>query len=203
MVDHNPAEFEVKLFHVGLSDDLGELLRSDVSAHRCWCMWFIDSVKDFHAAGSDGNRARFEALARGTAEPMGLLAYCAGKPVAWCAVGPKERFARAMRTPTLRGYVSPQKATWLVPCFYVHPGHRRSGVTKLLLERAVSLAAGHGAEFVAGFPAAGSRPATSGDRQVGAEGVFASQGFVAVHRPSGSRVVMQRAVGGTSDEGSH
>jgi GNAT superfamily N-acetyltransferase len=200
MVVSRPAEFEVKRFHIGLSDDLAELLRSDASASSCWCMWFIDPVKDFHAAGSEGNRARFEALARAASEPMGLLAYSDGKAVGWCAVGPKERFARAMRTPTLRGYVTPEKTTWFVPCFYVHPGHRRRGVTKLLLERAVSLAAEHGAELVAGFPTFGSRPASSGDRQVGSEGVFANQGFVAVRRPSGNRVVMQRAVGGTADE---
>jgi hypothetical protein len=60
LVDHHPAEFEVRLFQVGLSDDLSELLRSDLSADRCWCMWFSDSVKDFHAAESDGNHARSE-----------------------------------------------------------------------------------------------------------------------------------------------
>jgi GNAT superfamily N-acetyltransferase len=163
-------------------------------------MWFIDSVKDFHAAGSEGNRARFETLARATSEPMGLLAYSDGKAVGWCAVGPLERFARAMRTPTLRGYVAQEKTTWFVPCFYVHPGHRRSGVTKLLLKHAVSLAAEHGAEMVAGFPTSGSRHASSGDRQVGIERVFAGQGFVAVHRPSGNRVVMHRAADGTAGE---
>ena len=200
MVLRLATEFEVRVFHSGLADDLAELLRSEPSANSCWCMWFIDSVKDFHSAGSDGNRARFEALARGSPEPMGLLAYSRGKVAAWCAVGPKQRFARAMRTPTLRGYDPPEKKTWFVPCFYVHPTHRRSGVTKLLLERAVLLAAEHGAELVAGFPASGGRPAPSGDRQVGSEGVFADLGFVAVHRPSGNRVVMQLTVGATAGE---
>jgi len=190
-----PAETEVKTFHVGLSDDLAELLAADASAGKCWCMWFIDPVKDFHAAGAAGNRERFEGLARSAAEPMGLLAYRAGRPVGWCAVGPMERFARALRTPTLRGCGAPPQKSWLVPCFFVHPAHRRSGVTRRLLERAVSLAAEHGAELVAGFPVAGQRPASSGDRQVGSEGVFAGAGFVPVHRPSGNRVVMQRAVG--------
>ncbi len=191
---HNLAEVEVKPFHVGLSDDLAALLGSDESSSKCWCMWFIDTVKDFHTAGSEGNRARFEALARSAAEPMGLLAYRAGIPVGWCAIGPMERFARAMRTPTLRGYAAPPGKTWFVPCFYIHPEHRRSGITRLLLEQAVFLSAEHRAELVAGFPVAGQRPASSGDRQVGSQGVFASLGFVAAHRPSGNRVVMQRAV---------
>lgn len=194
------AEVEVKAFDIGLSDDLAELLALDEPSSKCWCMWFIGSVKDFHAAGSEGNRARFEALARSAAVPMGLLAYRAGRPVGWCAIGPMERFARAMRTPTLRGYAAPPEKTWFVPCFYVHPKHRRSGITRPLLERAVSLAAEHGAELVAGFPVTGQRPASSGDRQVGAEGVFVSAGFVSVHRPSGNRVVMQRRVGRVASE---
>lgn len=200
MATSNLAEVEVKPFHIGLTDDLAELLATDESSSKCWCMWFIGSVKDFHAAGSEGNRARFEGLARSVSEPMGLLAYRAGRPVGWCAVGPMERFARAVRTPTLRGYATASEKKWFVPCFYVHPEHRRSGITRLLLERAVSLAAEHGAELVAGFPVAGQRPASSGDRQVGSECVFASVGFVSVHRPSGNRVVMQRAVGRATRE---
>lgn len=193
--------FEVIPFHIGLSNDLAALLGSDASAARCWCMWFIDSVKSFHAAGADGNRAKFEALARSSAEPMGLLAYRDGKAVAWCAVGPMERYSRALRTPTLRDCACAEQPAWFVPCFFVHPEHRRSGVTQVLLEHAVSLAAQHGAKLVAGFPASGSRPAGSGDRQVGCESVFASQGFVAVHRPSDKRVVMQLTVEGRAHGG--
>ena len=193
-----PNELEVRSFHVDLVDDLARLFASDQSASNCWCMWFIDSVKDFHAAGPAGNRARFLSLAGSTAEPLGLLAYFAHEPVGWCAVGPKERYERAMRTPTLLGFVAPEEPTWFVPCFFVHPKHRRGGVTKPLLERATSLAFENGAQLVLGFPASGSRPASSGDRQVGSEGVFASQGYQPVHRPSTNRVIMQVAVRGTA-----
>jgi len=89
MVVQRPGELEAKLFHIGLSGDLAELLRAEASANSCWCMWFIDSVKDFHAAGAEGNRTRFESLARAASEPMGVLAYREGKAVGWCAVGPQ------------------------------------------------------------------------------------------------------------------
>lgn len=195
MADLRSTEIEVRPFHIALVDDLACLFATDPTASACWCMWFIDTVKAFHAAGAAGNRAHFESLANSAAEPMGLLAYRRGEPIGWCAIGPIERYARAMNTPTLRGFVAPEKSTWFVPCFFVRPEHRRSGVTKLLLERATSLAAEHGAMLVAGFPASGSRPASSGDRQVGTEGVFASVGFEPVCRPSSKRVVMQRSVG--------
>jgi GNAT superfamily N-acetyltransferase len=196
----SPSEdLEIRPFRPELADDLAELFATDASANACWCMWFVTSVKDFHAAGPEGNRAGFEALARASDEPMGLLAYRGGRPVGWCAVGPKERFARAVRTPTLRGHAGAPGPTWFVPCFFVRAEARRTGVTRQLLASAVAMAAEHGAELVEGFPAAGARPASGGDRQVGSEGVFAAQGFEPVHRPSAKRVVMRRVTGGDED----
>jgi GNAT superfamily N-acetyltransferase len=188
------AELRIVSFTPAMADDLGKLFASDPSANACWCMWFITSVKDWQAAGADGNRAKFEALAVRSKEPLGLLAYQRGEPIAWCAVGPKERFARAVRTPTLKGHPTIEgETTWFVPCFFVRSDLRRNGITRALLERATSLAAQHGARLVEGFPFSGTRPRSSGDRQVGTEGVFEAVGFTAMHRPSDHRVVMRRS----------
>jgi GNAT superfamily N-acetyltransferase len=183
---------DIRPYRPELRDDLEVLWSHDATAAACWCMWFIDSVKAFHAAGADGNRRQFDALAAGSPQPMGLLAYRDGQAVGWCAVGPKARFARAVKTPTLRGAGPAGLNDWFVPCFYVRPDARRSGITQALLAEAVALAQAHGAVRVEGFPAAGARPATSGDRQVGTEAVFACQGFGVVSRPSAQRVVMRR-----------
>jgi GNAT superfamily N-acetyltransferase len=175
-----------------MAEDLSKLFASDPSASGCWCMWFITSVKEYHAAGAAANRQKFEALALESKEPLGLVAYRQGQPIAWCAVGPKERFARAVRTPTLKAAsAGPAEIAWFVPCFFVRSDHRRTGVTRALLKRAVELAFEHGAELIEGFPFSGNRPRASGDRQVGTEEVFASVGFAPVRRPSESRVVMQ------------
>lgn len=186
------AQIQIRSFELSLADDLGQLLATDPSASACWCMWFINSVKEHQAAGSEGKRQKFLTLARETIEPLGLLAYQDSEAVAWCAVGPRERFARAARTPTLKGQpVSPTDATWFVPCFFVRRDFRRTGITKALLDHACRLAAEHGATLVQGFPYSGDRPRSSGDRQVGTERVFASCGFSTVLRPSDQRVVMQ------------
>ena len=183
----------IESVHAGSLDDLGKLLCTDDAACGCWCMWFITSVREYHAAGIEGNRARFAALAASSDDPMGLLAYRDDEPVGWCAVGPRSRYKRALKTPTYRGGDDEDDASiWLVPCFFVHPDERRSGLTRELLDAAVSLATDRGARAIEGFPFAGQKRRSSGDRQVGFESLFTACGFTAVRRPSASRVVMRR-----------
>jgi GNAT superfamily N-acetyltransferase len=188
-------EFTVRPVTAGVIDDLDQLFATEDVASRCWCMWFIIPVNAFHSAGQEGNAASFRTLADNSSETLGLLAYHAGKAVGWCAVGPRARYARALKTPTYKSVAGDQHANiWLLPCFFVHPGLRRSGATRVLLEAAIRLATEHGAVALDGFPFAGTKPRSSGDRQVGYEGLFASCGFEVIARPSAARVVMRRVL---------
>ena len=63
--------------------DLEALFCSESSTAGCWCMWFIIPVKDYHAAGSAGNRDRFEKLLESSAEPIGLVAKEDGEAIGW------------------------------------------------------------------------------------------------------------------------
>jgi len=188
-------EFTIRSATTEVIDDLGQLFATEDVASRCWCMWFIIPVNAFHAAGQEGNAASFRALADSSHEPLGLLAYHADKAVGWCAVGPRSRYVRALKTPTYKSVARDQDANiWLVPCFFVHPELRRSGVTRVLLEAAIRLATEHGATAIDSFPFAGTKPRSSGDRQVGYEALFASCGFEVIARPSVGRVVMRRVL---------
>lgn len=174
-------------------DDLGVLFGSDGVVDRCWCMWFLIPVKEFHGAGREGNRQALIDLVAGDTHPVGLLAYRDVEPVGWCAVGPRSRFARAIRTPTLRSRRGDDDRVWLVPCFFVHPDHRQAGVAGALLEAAVDLARRSGADAIEGFPLAGPKRRSSGsDLQTGVEPLFGAAGFDVDHRPSDNRVVMRR-----------
>jgi GNAT superfamily N-acetyltransferase len=176
-------------------EDLGKLFSTEQVADACWCMWFIIPVKDYHAAGHAGNRARFSELAAHSKEPMGLLAYQDGEPVGWCAVGPASRYVRAMKTPTYSaGKAGPEAGTWFVPCFFIRKDARGSGVGRALLEAAVRLAQENGATAIEGFPFAGAIKRSNGDIQVGNESLFSACGFEVVRTPSTSRVVMRRAL---------
>lgn len=174
-------------------DDLGALLDSDEASAGCWCMWFLIPVKEYHAAKGAGNRERFEGMVGESEHPVGLIAYLDTTPVGWCAVGPRSRYARAVRTPTMRGRHGDDDAVWLVPCFMIHPEHRNEGIASALLGAAVELAERSGAAAIEGFPLAGDkrRSATS-DLMTGVEPLFARVGFQVDRRPSSNRVIMRR-----------
>ena len=187
------GEVEVVTIDATRLDDFDALQRTQPDSTGCWCMWFISRVADYHARGADGNRAEFVALLDASDTPMGLLAYEGDLTVGWCAVGPRRRYERAVKVPTMKGRdPAEDDDVWFVPCFLVHPDARHSGVATRLLEAAVSLAEQHGAKAVEGFPLSGDRPrAKSGDLMTGTEALFAACGFEPIRRPSDNRIIMR------------
>ena len=177
-----------------LLPDLGTLFDGNSTTRGCYCMWFLLSSKEMDAGWGGLNRTRFEAsVSAASGQPFGVLAYDDdGQPLAWCAIGPRSRYARILRSPLMKSREPSEDGdVWMVPCFFVRVGARRAGTTKLLLEAAVSAAADHGATAVEGFPLAGPGPHKD-DRYLGTEGLFAACGFTAIARPSPRRVVMRR-----------
>lgn len=171
--------------------DLGRLFASNASAAGCWCMWFIIRVKEYHEGGGAANAAKFEALADDSALPLGLIGYLDGEPVGWTAAGPRSRYVRAIKTPTLAGIDHAEdEEVWLVPCFFIRPDMRGKGIARSLLKYAVQLGQKFNANAIEGFPYSGHR-AGSTDPQVGAERLFDSCGFTAIRTPSSKRVVMR------------
>jgi GNAT superfamily N-acetyltransferase len=154
-------------------------------------MWFIIRVKEFHEGGADANAAKFKELATSSSQPLGVVAYLNGEPVGWAAVGPRSRYVRAVRTPTMKGTdLSKNDDVWLAPCFFIRPDCRKQGIAKPMLAAAVEVARRAKASAIEGFPASGDKPSST-DRQVGTERLFASSGFRVCNRPSAKRVVMR------------
>ncbi|MFF5287847.1 hypothetical protein [Paractinoplanes globisporus] len=175
--------------------DVGALFQGTATTRGCYCMWFLLSSKEMDTGWTGGNRDRFEALVRESGEPFGVLAYDdEGEPLGWCAIGPRSRYGRVLRSPLMTGRdPAEDDGVWMVPCFFVRVGARRAGTTEHLLKSAVEAAAAHGATAVEGFPLAGPGPHRD-DRYLGTEGLFAACGFHAIARPSPRRVVMRRAL---------
>lgn len=175
------------------SADLDKLFSSDPVVDRCWCMWFITRVADFHEAGRAGNRAALLELAEEEEDPVGLVAYWDTEPVGWCAAGPRRRYARVLQAPTLkRRDRAEDNSVWLVPCFFIRQDMRHHGVAGALLTAAVNLARERGAPAIEGFPQAGTRTRSGGsDFMTGIEAIFAAAGFLPVQRPSTNRVIMR------------
>jgi GNAT superfamily N-acetyltransferase len=179
---------------------LADLFRTDKGASGCWCMWFIVPVNAYHAAGAVGNRASFCRLMASSKHPTGLIAQSDGKVVGWCALGPRSRYARAIKAPTYKGRdPSEDDDIWLVPCLFLRKEARKTGVSERLIGEAIRLARARGARAIEAFPHAGAER-RSKDTQVGFESVFSKCGFVAVRRPSPTRVIMRLDFGEDTSE---
>ena len=189
-----PREFEIRPVTADRLDDLADLFMSHVTPRGCWCMAFIGTYSDFRNGWIDGgNRVRFEALARASDVPMGLLAYADERPVGWCATGPRSRYNRAIgpRATIMKGRdPTEDDDVWFVPCFFSRVGTRRSGMTYALLEAAIELAREHGAKAIEGFPVGGNKRGV--DEFIGREHLFAACGFECIARPTPRRAVMRQ-----------
>lgn len=173
--------------------DLADLFDSNSTTRGCWCMWFIATSKERRINWGAANRARFEEFVAAADPPAGLLAYRDGRPVGWCALGPRSRYPSAIgpRSIILKGRDPDEdNDVWLVPCFFVRVGFRRSGITYALLSAAVELAQHSSAIAIEGFPL--SVDGDSVDGFLGRERVFDACGFTCIARPTPRRAVMRR-----------
>lgn len=174
---------------------LQELLGPEGGASGCWCMWFRRTANDFKRNKGEPNREALGALV-GSGEPVGLLALDAGgKAVGWAAVAPRLAHIRLDRSavaapPDPREDLSD---VWSVTCFFVDSKARGSGITRSLLDAAVTYAAEHGARCIEGYPTD-----TEGERKQvstlyhGTLAMFLDAGFGLIGRRGIKRALVRR-----------
>jgi hypothetical protein len=172
-----------------------ELFDSDRATRHCRCMAMCSTSLEF-AAGwyGGGNRRRFDALARASSTPMGVLALIDGAAAGWISVGPRSRYVAALRhrSRLLAGLPRAEDETaWLIACLFIARAHRDPSLTMGLVRAAVTLAERSGAAVIDAWPVAvGVRE--PGLDHVGRERLFARAGFAPISRPDGRRVIMRR-----------
>jgi GNAT superfamily N-acetyltransferase len=127
-------------------------------------------------------------------ETPGLLAYAEGRPVAWCALAPRETYPLLENSRVLARV--DDKPVWSVVCLFVERSHRRKGISGRLLRAAADYAAKHGARIVEGYPVE-PKKGTIPDvfAWTGLPSAFAKAGFVEVARRSPTRPIMRRQTG--------
>lgn len=129
-----------------------------------------------------------------------MLAYVQGQPVGWCSVGPRETFGRLGRTQALTAAAAQRSppGTWATMCFFVSPGHRRSGVARALLRGAENYARASGANAFEGFPVTeGGRKLSNDDAYPGTKRLFIEEGFTEVPSASpgrSSQIIMRKVL---------
>ncbi len=169
--------------------DLEELFGTRGASGGCWCMWWRLPRAQYEAQKGEANKDALRAIVRAGRVP-GLLAYAADRPIAWCAVAPREEFPVLARSRTLKPI--DDAPVWSVVCLFVAKPHRRRGITPRLLGAAVDYAARHGARIVEGYPVeprSGAVP--DAFAWTGTVSAFRRAGFVEALRRSPTRPIMR------------
>jgi GNAT superfamily N-acetyltransferase len=179
------AETPIAVVPIGAGSwsDLETLFGRNGACGGCWCMHWrvLESGPRWQAIKGAPNRRRFGDLVRsGAAE--GVLAFAAGHPVGWCALGRYQDFPRLARARTLTRACRPEdgRRTWSIVCFVVARGWRRRGIAGLLLAGAVKRAFALGATEIEAYPVLPQRMESVPDvfAFTGVPSLFERAGFV-------------------------
>ena len=170
--------------------DVEKLFRTSSIVNACWDIWprrtGAEGRERLAQLGRRGlaqdNRDRFRALAARRRAP-GLLAYSDGMAVGFVSLGPRTEMRRvdtSRATPRVDDL-----GVWVVPCFYIHPKHRRRGIGVALLRAAVTYAAHQGAPAGEGYPRAPGMKVSDDFAFFGTVEMFRRAGYRVVRRPAG------------------
>ena len=169
--------------------DLERLFGKTGACGGCWCMWWRLSHAEFERKKGESNKRAFRQIVQSGDVP-GLVAYRGQAPVGWCAVQPREVFPRLDRSRILKRF--DDQPVWSVVCLFTAKEHRRSGVSRALLEAAVKHAKSRGARIIEGYPVdpkQGKMP--DAFAWTGLASSFTAAGFVEVARRSPTRPIMR------------
>jgi len=168
-------------------EDLEAVFGPNGANSGCWCMWFRRPRKEWQKARSKGNRAALKKLVDAEV-PLGVLAYVDGTPAGWCAVAPREDYTALANSRLFPD--SGEARLWAVTCLFIHRDHRRSGLSRPLIDAAVAYARKKGARTVEAYPVIAEGRADPARGFHGFAEVFQKAGFEEVERPSGTRARM-------------
>jgi GNAT superfamily N-acetyltransferase len=158
-------------------DDLTAVLNRSRRANHCWCLSPRLALGDIEQLGGG---SREEAMRRLCERPIppGVLAYRDGEPVGWCNVGPRADMSRLTRSRTVP--TIDDVPVWSVVCLVVRTGHRRQGVTRVLLDGVVEHARSHGAPALEAYPVEPQARMDTAMAFVGTVAMFERAGFTKV-----------------------
>jgi GNAT superfamily N-acetyltransferase len=174
-------------------DDVRAVFGTRGDPAGCWCQWFKIPTTQLDAMSHDeASRMLHDQVLRGPAP--GVIAYLDDEPVGWCAVEPRPKYSRLLRTQVAAASSEPadDDSVWAVTCFVVRVGFRRQGIGRALLHAAVDRARAGGARVLEGYPVDTDerQGASSASLYVGTVSLFAGEGFAEVARPKSYRVLM-------------
>jgi len=145
--------------------------------------------KDWVAGKGTRNRNALRKIVESGKRP-GVIGTMEGRPVAWCAVAPREEYTALARSRVLAPV--DEESVWSISCLFVLKPMRRRGISVLMLEAAIDLAARGGARIVEGYPVEPYSPDAPGPFiWTGTPSAFRKAGFHEVLRRSRTRSIMR------------
>jgi GNAT superfamily N-acetyltransferase len=152
-------------------------------------MWWRLKSSEFERRQGEENRQAFQALVD-AGEVPGLLAYVAGKPVAWCSLAPRAKFPRLERSRILKPV--DEQPVWSIVCFFVDKRYRNQGMMVKLLQAAIDYVRQQGGHVVEGYPVEPKTdPMPAAFAYTGLASAFKKAGFVECLRRSETRPIMR------------
>ena len=161
-------------------------------ARGCWCMYYRQSGERGAVrpgmTRAQAHRADLKALVD-AGRPPGLIGYRGKTPVGWVSLGPREDYAKLVRSPVMKAV--DDQPVWSIICFVVPSEHRGQGVAEALLQEAIAYARRHGATLLEAYPV--DRPGRSSDDSMwfGSKSMYDRAGFEEVARRKPQRPVVR------------
>jgi len=174
---------EYKPLTPDLWDDLEKLFGPHGADGGCWCMWWRIPRAQFVLDCGEPNKQAFKEIVKSGVVP-GILGYDKEKPVAWCAVAPREQYPVLDRSPLLKRIDA--KSVWSIVCFFIHKDYRTQGLVKEIINAAAAYAKGKGVKIIEAYPV---------DSLVTKDGWKSFRGTVKTFQECGFEIAAQRKPG--------
>ena len=155
----------------------------------CYCVFnqFAGSEADWMATTARQNRAAALRMIQ-DGSMKGYLAYADGKVVGWCNANDKRAYPHFSQVGD-----DGDSRVYAVTCFVIDPSHRRQGIARALLRRAMGDAAAAGYDSFEAYPIEGEGSAAT--HYHGHPVMYESEGFAVRLRFEG-RLCMSRSLKG-------
>jgi GNAT superfamily N-acetyltransferase len=186
----DPEDFKVQPVTKDNWNQFVELFGERGACANCWCMYYRLSKADFNSGKlNNGNKNSMQAIIL-NGKPAGLLGYLKEKPVAWCAFAPREDFIKLEKSRVHKRI--DDKMVWSIPCFFIHKEYRNSGISGLLLQRAIEYAKSKEIKIIEAYPTIPTQEKLPDSfAWVGFYKTFERTGFKIVDRKSKNRPMVR------------
>jgi GNAT superfamily N-acetyltransferase len=196
MVEERLAKDKLTFRPVTINEwpDLQLLFAEKGPQNGCWCMYWRIRRSECQRKFGEGNKRALQEIIESGKVP-GILAYLDGQPIGWCSIAPREEFSVLDRSPTLKRV--DDEPVWSIVCFFISKPHRRSGLTRALIEAAIGYAKANGARIVEAYPLnTVNTKYLEIERYTGVISTFQKAGFKEVARRSNRRPIMRYYIHG-------